>query len=417
MDAIYHVMNPWWEGNKFDSGIKREHYLNAIMGRINRKQIEVISGSRRVGKTTLLKQIIRHLLDGDTPPERILYLQLDHPQLATKTILEHLKEFRKHFGHGRDKKLFLLLDEIQETRDWETYLKAVYDTENVKLVCTGSTASLLKSQGGRLTGRQMVTLLYTLDFSEYLTFINEKPRLSEDYKYEKLAEDYLSMGGYPENVLEPSSDYLQNLLEDILARDLIRLYSLKKPWLLKELLQLIAASLGSRISYNKMANTLETTVDTVKEYAGYLEAAYLIKPLEKYSTSHADRIYSSKKIYFMDTGFKTLITGEGDIGAKAENAAYLKLLKDGGTCGYYAESEREVDFIYKKKNQVTPIEVKYLSSFDWEDKRYNGLRLYLRRRPDTKRIQVISKDVEEETRENKVTIKVTPMWKFLLNKL
>ena len=371
-------------------------------------------GSRRVGKTTILKQLIKAQLEDGTPADQILYLSLDHPQLSNRTILEHLKEFRKNFMHDLEKELTLYLDEVQESKGWETQLKALYDTENVKIVCTGSTASLLRSQGGRLTGRQIVTTIYPLSFKEYLSFKGVKPSQSEGYKYEQLAERYLNEGGYPENVLHPSMEYMQNLLEDILARDLIRLYILKKPWLLKELLQLLAASVGLRTSYNKLAGTLKTTVDTIKEYIGYLESAYLIKSMEKHSASHTERIYSLKKIYFIDTCFKTLLTGGGDLGAKAENAVYLKLLRGGIPCGYYAESEREVDFICRHGNTTLPIEVKYSSEFDWKDKKYSGLKLYLQKNTNTLKARIISKDIETESKENKAEINVTPLWKFLL---
>lgn len=414
MDAIYHAMNPWWEGGKFDSGITREKYLNDIRGRFNRKQIEVLIGSRRVGKTTLVKQLIRNLLEEGTPADSILYLQLDHPQLSGKTPLEHLKEFRKNFMHDRSKKLFLFLDEVQETPAWESQLKAMYDTDNIKITCAGSTASLVKSQGGKLTGRQIVTHVYPLDFNEYLTFKGKKPGPSEDYKYERLAEEYLNEGGYPENVLQPSTEYLKNLIEDILARDLIRLYDLRKPWILKDLLKLLAASVGSRTSYNKLANTLGTTVDTIKEYTSLMESAFLLKKLEKYSTSHTDKAYSPKKIYLSDTGFKTLLTGEGDLGAKAENTVYLKLLRSDVKCGYYTERGREVDFVCEQRNKATPVEVKYTSSFDWKDVKYSGIRLYLKSHDKTREAHIISKDVEKQFTENKIKVKVTPLWKFLM---
>lgn len=414
MDSIYFVLNPWWEGKKFDSGIERTVYTRKIIERFGRRQVEVLAGGRRVGKTFMLKQLIKSQLDGGAKPESILYLTLDHPQLSGRTIMEHLTEFRKNFMHDRDKELSLYLDEVQESPGWETQLKALYDTENIKIVCTGSTASLLQGQGGGLTGRQIVTTIYPLSFREYMTFRGAAPDKSEDYKYERLAEEYLHFGGYPENVLHPSGDYMLNLLEDILARDLIRLHSLKKPWLLKGLLQLLAASVGSRTSYNKMAHALHTTVETVKEYVGCLESAFLVKGVVKHSASHTDRIYSARKMYLMDTGFKTLLTGEGDLGAKAENAVYLKLLRDGIPCGYYAESEREVDFVCSKGDSILPVEVKYSSQFDWADKRYSGLKQYLRRNKKIHTAYVVSKDVEEEFRTGNVEIKVTPLWKFLL---
>ncbi|MEI8174158.1 MAG: AAA family ATPase, partial [Deltaproteobacteria bacterium] len=241
MDVIYYTLNPWWEGKKIDTGIDRDIYLNRISTYLHRKQIEVFIGSRRTGKTTLLKQIINTLLRTGITEKDIFYLALDHPVLSSVRISDHVRNMRKRFMHDRDRKLYLFLDEVQESPQWEVELKALYDLEQLKIFCTGSTSSLLTRQDGKLTGRQIVSTVFTLSFREYNQFKGEAPSLSEDYKYEQLAEDYLSIGGYPEQVLNPSQEYMVNLLEDILARDLTRLHSLKKSYILKDLLRLIGA--------------------------------------------------------------------------------------------------------------------------------------------------------------------------------
>lgn len=414
MEELYYAFNPWWEGKDFDSGIAREEYLKKIDTPLKRRQIDIIIGSRRAGKTTFLKQLIKKELKRGFPPKQILYLALDHPQLSKNTISEHLKFFRKLFMHSRSTKLLLILDEAQESPGWEAELKSIYDLEDVKIVCSGSTSSLIRSQGGKLTGRQIITTIYPLSFKEFISFKRIEPSKAEDYKYEKLLEDYLEIGGYPENVLMPSEEYLHNLVEDIIARDLIRLFSIKKPNLLKDLLRLLAASVGSRTSFNKLAHLLGISVDTVKEYIGYFESAFLVKSMEKWISSYSEKIYASKKIYLLDTGIKNLLTGKGDLGAKAENAVFLHFLKNRKDCGYYAESEREVDFILGDFKNPLPVEVKYISDFDWQDRRFSGVKLFLRRFPRTKRVLIISKDIDTETTRKDVIIKVIPTWKFLL---
>lgn len=415
MEELYYTLNPWWEKKDFDFGIIREEYLKKIESSLQRKQINVIIGSRRVGKTTFLKQIIKKKLEDGFSPNQILYLALDHPRLVNKPVSKHLKFFRKLFMHSRSKKLLLILDEVQESPNWEAELKSLYDLEKVKIICSGSTSSLIKRQGGKLTGRQIVTTIYPLNFKEFLLFKKAKLSRAEDYKYEKLVEDYLQIGGYPENVLNPSEEYLSNLLEDIIARDLIRLYPIKKAYLLKDLLRLVAASIGSRTSFNKLSHTLGITVDTVKKYIGYFESAFLMATVEKWTTSYSEKIYAYKKIYFLDTGIKSLLTGKGDLGAKAENAVFSHFLRKQESCGYYAESEREVDFVTGSFKKPLPVEVKYGSGFDWRDKRFAGPRLFLRRFPQARRVLIVSKDIEDELQENKTTIKVIPLWKFLLS--
>jgi len=414
MEAVYYTLNPWWEGKDFESGIERTEYVGRLPDLLKRRQIEVIIGSRRVGKTTLLKQFIKALLKNGTSSDRIFYLALDHPALSGVAISEHLKNMRRLFMHERKTRLFLFFDEVQESPDWEVELKSLYDTEDLKIFVTGSTSSLVARQRGRLTGRQIVSTLYPLGFSEFLSFRGERPSLAEDYRYERLVEEYLETGGYPENVLNPSSEYMSNLLEDILARDLIRLYPLKKPFILKDLLRLIASSVGSRISFNKLGKVLGLSVDTVKEYINYLESAFLVALMEKWTTSHTERVYAQKKVYLLDTGIKTLLTGTGDRGSKAENAVFMELRKRSIPWGYFAESEKEVDFVTGSPKDPFAVEVKYLSSFEWKDRRFSGLRLFLRRYPQTKRALVISKNVEAEIQAGSTEVKVVPLWKFFL---
>ena len=416
MEALYYTLNPWWEGKEFAAGIDRDAYLRQVPIYLQRRQMEIFIGSRRTGKTTLLKQIVKNLLSRNIEAKDIIYLALDHPRLSFAPLSEHVRNFRKLFMHDRGRKIFLFLDEVQDSPQWEAELKALYDLEEVKIFCSGSTSALLTRQEGKLTGRQIVTTIFTLSFPEYLQFRGLSPSLSEDYKYESLAEEYLSLGGYPEQVLHPSQEYLLNLLDDILARDLTRLHSLKKPFLLKELLRLIAAAAGSRTSFNKLAKVLGISVDTVKEYIGYFEMAFLIKSVEKWTTSWSEKIYAQKKIYLWDLGVKSLFTGSGDLGSKAENAVLIELLRSGIDGGYFAESEREVDFVMGTVESPLPLEVKYLESFDWQDKRFAGLRLFLKRFPATRKALVVTKGAETTMEVNGVEINALPLWKFLLSR-
>jgi predicted AAA+ superfamily ATPase len=331
-------------------------------------------------------------------------------------LSEHLRAFRKLFMHSRDEKLLLFFDEVQESPNWEMELKALYDLEeNTKMVCTGSTSSLIKRQGGKLTGRQIINHLYPLTFKEYLTFKGTTPSKSEDYQYEKLFENYLIEGGYPEHVLNPSLEYMNNLIDDIIARDIVRLHRINRADILKGLLTIVAQSVGSRSSYNKIAKIIGVTVDTIKEYMSFFEEAFLIKSLTKWSPSVSDKVYSQKKIYFFDTGIKTVLTGPGDRGVRVENLIFLHLIKSNSDVGYYAESERELDFVYGTFKDPKAIEVKYDNKFEWQDKRYRGVMLFLRRYPQTREVTIITQNIDQTIRESDVTISAIPAWKFLLS--
>lgn len=414
VEEVYYAFNPWWERKPFEAGVPRPTYTERLAKSLERRQIDIVLGSRRVGKTTILKQLVKSVLDRGAEPNRIFYLALDHPELARMSVSEHLRTFRRLFMHEREVGLTLLLDEVHESPNWEGELKAIYDLEKVKIVCSGSTASLLRSQGGKLTGRQIVTTIYPLSFEEFLAFKQVRVSSAEEYKYEQLADDYLQTGGYPENVLAPSPEYLANLLEDIIARDLIRLYQIRRADVLRDLFRLLAASVGSRTSFTKLARSLGIAVDTVREYVGYFESAFLVGLLEKWTTSHTEKVYTAKKIYLADTGLKTLLTGSGDLGAKAENAVFLHLMRTGEACGYFAKQQREVDFVCAGFEKPRPLEVKYDTVFDWESRRFGGLRLFLKEYPNTKEALVVSKSVQDSFTHNGARVTVLPLWKLLL---
>ena len=109
------------------------------------------------------------------------------------------------------------------------------------------------------------------------------------------------------------------------------------------------------------------------------------------------------------------MTGPADEGNKAENAVFMEFYRKKIECGYFAESEKEVDFVLGDRKEPVPVEVKYISVFDWNDRRFAGIRLFLRRFPKTSRALLITKNVETRLTVNKAEIKAIPIWRFLLS--
>lgn len=384
----YFAFNPWWEGKSLETGVLRNAYVSVLEKRLPRRQIELVTGGRRVGKTTILKQIIARLLENKAKSEEIFYVSCDYARAIGVSVSDHLTVFRQIFSHPREKKLYIFFDEVQESPNWQTELKSLYDSENVKIFCSGSTSALVSSHGGKLTGRQINTVIYPLTFGEFLEFRKVKAKKSESYLLEEEAEKYLKIGGYPEHVLNPSSEYLSSLLEDIFARDLGRMYPIRNPGVVRDLYKLLAAGVGGRTSLNKLANVLGISVDTVKDYIDYFESSFLVGKLPKWSSSYSDRTYAAKKIYLLDNGLKTLMTGEGDVGAKAESAVFWKLQRTTEKLGYLYENNSEIDFVTEKQR----IEVKYTND--------------RRKLPGDLNVTVVTKNVEGKN--------LVPLWEFLL---
>ena len=411
MDANYHKMNPWWENKGFETGIKRSIYNDIDEKSKKRQQIEIITGSRRTGKTTLMKQLILEYLK-DNDPRTILYMNLEDPALNSNSINAHLRNFRAGFNHRIDTRLFLFFDEVQESKDWDTELKSVYDSENVKVFVTGSTSHMISMRGGKLTGRQATTCLYPLDFNEYLLFKKAQISGAEDYLHENMLDAYLQEGGYPEKVLKDPPDYMQNLMQDIITRDIIRYFKPRKDREVFGLFTLLCAALGSRVSYSRFKRVLGITVDTVKEYLGYFEMAYLVSTLEKWSDSPNDKIYANRKVYLYDTGFKTALDAKKDAGAKAENVLYIYLRKKGLDMGYFAENDREVDFIINTPDGPVAVESKYVDELEEKDIRLAGLRLFVKKHSPAKAF-VATRSVEREFTIGATRVKAIPLWKIL----
>lgn len=415
MKEIYFQYNSWWENKKENTGFPRTKALEHYNNMLKRKQIEVILGSRRIGKTTFIKQLIKKELENKFPPKNIFYISLDNPAFENITISQHLNNYRKIFNFNREAFIMLVLDEIQECRGWEKEIKALYDLENIKIIISGSTSTLLTIPGSKLTGRQNIYQLLPLNFEEYLLFKNKKVSRSEKYIMENLVEDYIKIGGYPENVLNPSFNYLGNLLNDIIIRDIMVIFKTRRTDIIKSILKLAANSVGSKTSYHKMSNVLGVKLDTLKKYYNFCEQSFLLKSIEKWSTSIKDRIYSYKKFYFYDTGFLNLLMENQNLGVKVENAVLIELLRQKiENIGYYFEGEKEIDFIIGSYNKPIPIESKYINKLNWEDKIFSKLKDFINKH-NCKRAYIITESISKEFKYKNAEIIVVPLWEFLLS--
>jgi hypothetical protein len=174
MEDILYRYNPWWETKFSLPGIiERPVILNLMRRHFSSSQIVFLTGLRRVGKTTLFKLFIKHLIEKEKiNPTRIFYVSLDDYLLAKKSILEIVEEFRKTQKIRFREKVFLFLDEIGYKENFELQLKNLYDSQNVKIYASSSSATVMRSKKSHLTGRNIIVEVLPLDFEEYLKFKN-----------------------------------------------------------------------------------------------------------------------------------------------------------------------------------------------------------------------------------------------------
>jgi len=363
LEAELIKQNPWWENKPIAETYPREKYLCEIFNNMKSKEIIFLTGLRRIGKTTIIKQTIQKLLEKQTKPEDIFFINLDTFNLLEFSIHELIEEFRKIHKKSSQDFFYLFLDEIASKTDFELELKSLYDNENIKIICSSSIATLMRDKKARLTGRIKTIEIMPLDFKEFLQFKEVKISKTDIAKIKSYFEDYLKIGGIPYYVLTENKDYLNELIENIIYKDIIAYHRITAEKTIKELFILLCQRVGKPLSFNKIANILGISVDSAKRYIGYFEKAYLFYTLDRYSKTFNERITSPKKIYVGDIGIKNTITGLKDLGASYENLVFLHIKEKNPT--YYLNNNIEIDFITKDEL----IEAKYNRELEEEQKK------------------------------------------------
>ena len=356
MEQLFYKSNPWWENDFAFSGISRDIYINKLELVFENKDIVFLTGLRRVGKTSIMKNLISNLINiKKITPVHIFYISLDLLALSELSIADILQQYRTLHKLSTSIKLYLFFDEITSKENYNQELKNLYDLENVKIFASSSSASLLKDKNAYLTGRQRVIEVMPLNFEEYLIFKNITIKKADKHLLISYFEEYMSDGGMPEYVLTSDITYLQNLIDNIIYKDIIAYHKIKNEKVIRDFYRLLMERSGKQLSLNKMANILDIGVDSARRYLSYFEDTYLIYTVEKYGKLN-ERIKNPKKIYSGDIGLKNIVTGFRDKGAIFENLIFLNIkhLKP----SYVYVDGIELDFITEDKYLI---EAKYNS--------------------------------------------------------
>lgn len=351
---IYYQYNPWWESTyQLETFINRPTLLDNLKKAYCNKNIILLTGLRRVGKTTLLKSFIHDLIQNNIEPKHIFYVSMDDYILKNLSLLDIIGEYRQLHRITFETPVHLFLDEITYKSDYQQQLKNLYDKDNVKIVITSSSSSALRDSRAFLTGRTYWMEVSPLDFSEYLLFKKINLKQQDKALVACYFEDYLHFGGMPEFVLSGNRDYLQSVVDDIIYKDIVAFHGLKNGHLLKDFFFLLMERAGKQVSINKIANIVGISVDTARRYLALFEETFLIYLVPRFGKTN-ETILSTKKLYAADLGIRNLFTGFRDKGALFENAVFQKIKHLNPR--YVFEDGLELDFITENK---TLIEVKY----------------------------------------------------------
>ena len=359
--AAVEKQNPWWFDKGFETGIDRLANYPELGRFMDAPEVLLLLGSRRTGKSTLLYQLIRSLLNAKTPSETILFVNLDEPLFQSRSkdpgflgeLIEHyLTKAAEH------KRFYVFIDEVQNNEFWAQTVKTAYDTQKkAKLILTGSTSSLLRGEGGtRLSGRYFHTVVFPLSFREFLEFKQvKKPTMAQK---SLLFEEYLEYGAFPRVVLEKKAELKQEILKNyfqtIYLKDIVYPHKIRNNREVFDLLYFVLSNVGKPFSFANMAKAMEITIPTVKEYISYAEDSYLLHTINKYDKSVRKQIANQKKTYCVDTGMANSVSFRflEDKGRLLENVVYLALKKKHEDI-YYHKGRYECDFLVKEKLKIT----------------------------------------------------------------
>ena len=342
MKKLFYTFNPWWdEGYVFE--IKnRAKYLKKISEDMDSKDILLLAGLRRVGKSSIMKLVIGDLIKKGMDKTRILFVSLDDFLFNDKSIFGIIDEYRLLHKIKMEEKIYLFLDEVTYKDKWQQQLKNIYDRGNVKIIAGSSSSSIFVDENAYLTGRSRVIEVKPLDFDEWLVFKEIKLKAVDSDLMKVYFDDYLQEGGMPEYVIKNDRAYIQNLVEQLIYKDIIAKHNIKMKSVIQDLFLLLMERSGKQLSINNIGNILNITPSNAKRYIEYFEDTFLIGLIRKYGKTN-EKITSQSKLYTGDVGIRNAYTGYRDKGAVFENYVYLKIKEKNPY--YYAEDGIELDFI------------------------------------------------------------------------
>jgi len=356
---IMEVLADWnhWDGPA-DTGTARGA-LGAVAPWLSERHILVVTGVRRGGKSTFLRQLGEEVARGGCR-RQVLHVNFEDPRWLPELGLPLLDQIVSAYRERLrpDDFAYLFLDEIQLVPGWERWVRARYDRDrSVKIVLSGSTSSLIAGAlGALLTGRHLSAELFPFSLAERLA--HEGHDLPEgDYHDLRSRRDlirgrlreHLECGGFPEVCARPpviSRTILQHYFEDIIARDVVARHNIRDARALRVLAHYAVTNVANELAPTRTARLLDLSTDTLRQYMAHLEEAYLLGTAGYASPSLKVVAKRNRKVYAVDCGLRNAVARRfsADSGRLAENLVYLRFREQGIQPEYWRNGA-EADFI------------------------------------------------------------------------
>jgi len=409
---LLELLNPWWKVKKISRELSpryRRKTLPEIKNLLKFRQIIIVSGIRRVGKSTLMYQLIEDMLK-EVNSENIIYFSFDE---KVETLLDILEKYFDLTGvDWKKEKCFIFLDEIQKLEDWSNKIKIIYDAfPNLKIIVSGSASfNLEKEAKSNLVGRHFIINVEPLSFAEYLELKGSKIDLEKTKLWEseikREFKDYL-FKPFPEivNFKEPSliKRYIKDsIIDRVIKIDLSKKFTHINEDLLLRLIDIFYENPGMYINYDEIVKDLKISKKTLVQHLYYLEFAYLIRRVKNFRPSARITSRKLQRIYPFHFALMFGWTGKTDfetITATKLDAKY-----------YWRKDKKEVDFLLVNK-KILPFEVKESVKVRKSDIRWL---IFFVKKFNTKKGILIYNGKEEEIEIDGVLIEKIPLWKLFL---
>jgi hypothetical protein len=382
---------------------------------ISSKQVIVITGVRRCGKSSLLFLIKQKM---ELAESDYCYFNFDDERFVAETdILDKLLSIHREI-YGKNPVLFF--DEIQNVTNWEKFINRVYE-QDIKVFITGSNAKLVSSEiATSLTGRNLNIELLPFSFKEILNF------KAIDYNLNKLSsttkslivgsfEQFMIQGGFPLMVKENNPEILNQYFQDILYRDIVARYRLSQVDELRQMAIYFFANASKLFSYSTLQKiTGIKSLSTIKNYLGFYNQSYLFFYLQKFDFSVKKQLMNSRKAYSIDQGLNNRIgfNFSENKGRILENIVFIELKRRKVEFFYYS-GKNECDFVIMQGTQIKQaIQVTYLISHENIEREVNGLLEVKDKYNITDLMMLMYDDELQLTIADE--IQIMPVWKWLL---
>lgn len=351
--------------------VQRTEYLQQLKVWKDEKVIKVVTGIRRCGKSTLLRQFQTYLKANGVAEEQIISINFEELEY------EHLLSYRELYAYIKErlcqgKMTYIFLDEIQKVESFEKAVDSLYVKENTDIYITGSNAYMLSGDlATYLTGRYIELSMLPLSFREYHELVGGEP--------ERTFVEYLKTGGMPyvarmDRTAEKVDMYLEGIYNTVIIKDIEDRQARKESdptkrkvsdvVLLKTIARYLASTIGSPISVKGVTDYLisngrKVSVNTVDDYMDALSEAFIFYPVERFDIVGKQLLKSNKKWYMVDLGLRNHILPrkQYDLGFSVENIVYFELLRRGYKVNIGKYGDTEVDFVAQKQGVLTYFQV------------------------------------------------------------